>query len=923
MMQLILSVLFLFIVGIGALVGLIRGMNKTIIRFITFVFAIILALCISAPITHLISDKILVEGQTLGEILLESIRSEAMIAEILDEAPLLQEAILIIPDFALAIVVLPLVFLFCIFISWVVFRFIQKPLRKIIFKENFVKHKKNKEETLIEKTEELVQATVLPEAAVLNKTAEIIESASNQEAPEKTTPSRGVRFGKRMAGMGIGAVIGVLIFGIIFSPILGIFSILPENSALNEAIDAMVSQEILESELASIIKNELGIRESALFKFYGGIGISFTGKTYLAVASRIKANGQKTTLPAEFNSVFDVVQTAIEGKLFKAALNQNQNELFTVLSNQDFVNELMQNLLKSKLFRSAVPKITALAMETVAKSLNVPADKNAVYNNMMDDIATAVKNSNINYELIKAYEDSPVAYDDIDFTDVDSGVQTPIVPTKEEYEAEITKIKALEEKISQIINASVSGSNETVSNMIAEQILMNIEAQVMENGANGLADFTANDVKSIVSSISENNTKSGEASLNKVLEKMNDPEKFETDLATVETISSAIFESVSNAVEDNSKSKETASTLANVVSNFAGAVSTAFNENGQIDVAKLDFEKISNAVTTLQNSTLKEVGSSVLDIVIAGDLGDNEMISNAVAAIKESYDNGENISGTINSAGALIVLGTTINNGSASAENIADSFRNLVQNLDETTMNMLPSILSDETFATLGVAEKHRELAYNAMESLLLELMSLKNTDNYDNEVNTILAIYDIFTQNKNNLKEHIPNLIDQALQSDVLLNTLYKVTDETLSPEILTSFGVSEKAAHSAYAIFKTFLNEVKICRQNGIDAYEHEAFTIKFIYNLTQTNIKDITEEDIQQIANAAAQSDAVYNTLMSITESNPFGINITNEETRANLIQAIETAFAESNKTDKDAAIFTAIARVIGLDAEINLA
>ncbi|MBR5187279.1 MAG: hypothetical protein IKW18_02300 [Clostridia bacterium] len=915
MTQLILAVLFFLIVTISALVGLIRGMNKTIIRLITFAGAMILSFCISAPLTRLLANKILLEGQTLGEILLESVRSEEMIAGILDEAPLLEEAILVSPAFVMAILVFPIVFFLCSFISWIVFLCVKKPLSRVMFKETFEKRQKNKESM---DAVRVAQAVSHPEAIVMSGAAKAV---SDQASSRKTEPSFGVRFGKRMAGMGIGAVIGVLIFGMIFAPILGIFSVLPENSALNEAIDTMVAQKILEIDLAEIVKNELLVRDGALFKIYGVIGITFAGKTYLSAVSRIESAGLKTNIPAEFDAVFSVVQTAIEGGLLKAALNsEKQNELFIVLSNQSFVDELMQNMLKSKLFRTAVPKITALATESVAKSLGVPADKNAVYDNMMDNIAVAVKESDINYELIKAYEDSLVATDYTDFVSEDE-IEIPTVPTQEEYEAEKAKIASLAEKISKIINTSVAGSTESVANSIAEQIVQHIQSRVTQSGEEMIQNFNADDVKATVSAVSEANAVSEEAPLNKILKKLNDPERFETNIATVETITAAIFSSVADAVSDERKADETAITLANVVSNFAGAVSEAIDENGQMDIAKIDFEQIAEAVTTLQNSNLKEVGSSVLDIVICGELGENEMISTAMLAVKESYDNGDNISGTINSTGALIVLGTTMSNGSTAAENIAESFASLVKNLDETTMKLLPSILSNETLATMGVAEKHRELAYNAVESLLRELMALKGSDRYEHESDIILAVYDIFSNGKNNLKEQIPALVDKALQSDALLNTLNKIAVEALNPEMLISFGISEEAAPRAYDIFKTFLNEVKIGRQNGDYAYEHESVAIKFIYDLAKTGINNITAEDIQKLAEAAVNSNAVYNTLTGISESNPFGLKINNEETRANLICDIESAFAASAKTEKDIAVFNAIARIFGLEDEVD--
>ena len=119
------------------------------------------------------------------------------------------------------------------------------------------------------------------------------------------------------------------------------------------------------------------------------------------------------------------------------------------------------------------------------------------------------------------------------------------------------------------------------------------------------------------------------------------------------------------------------------------------DENGNVDIGSLDFSKIADAVTELQGSNLKDVGSSMLDMMVSGDLGDNAIVSDAIGAIKESYDNGEDLGGTINSAGALIVIGSSMGNGEASKEDIANSFKDLVQNLNETTLKLLSSVLSE------------------------------------------------------------------------------------------------------------------------------------------------------------------------------------------------------------------------------------
>ena len=394
--------------------------------------------------------------------------------------------------------------------------------------------------------------------------------------------------------------------------------------------------------------------------------------------------------------------------------------------------------------------------------------------------------------------------------------------TQEEYEAEIQKLADLTLKISKIINTAVSGSNETISGTLAGQIVENVKTEIMANGEGALDGFNAHSVKTTISDISSNNT---DASAQSVLDKMSDSAKFETEVATVESITESIRSSVKSAVEDKSKAQETASTLATVVCNFAGAVESAIDENGNMDIAKFDFAKVADAVTALQNSNLKEVGSSVLDLVISGDLGEGgEIVSNTIGALKDSYNNGEDIGGTINSAGALIVLGTTMGNGGdGSKENIANSFKDLVQNLNETTLNLLATVLSEESLVSMGVEKAYAAIAYDVVDALLRELMELKNSSNYENEVNTVLSIYDILSAG--NIEEaQIGDLIRQVLKSQVVMNTLDRVSTDILSADLLISLNVPKDFADEICTAVTICVDEMLAIRNSDAAAYNAE---------------------------------------------------------------------------------------------------
>lgn len=828
MVSLVLLGIFLFFVAFSAFVGLIRGMNKSVIRLITLAVAMILTFFVSAITTNLVAANLLIEGQTLGELVLGMLSEEEAVVAFLESAPLLKEAILVAPAFAMAIVIFPVVFFLLSFISWIVFRCIQKPLRKRMFKETFPKTKEEKKEM------------------------------------KKNRKPFAVRMGKRFAGMGIGAVTGALIFGMILAPVLGLISVLPNNDSLYEVIDTMVDQDILDADTAQMIKNEIAVRDQALLKSYRLLGFGLTGKLYLSAVSRIEYEGQKTNIPAEFDSVFSVAQVAIEGGLLKAVLDtENPKAIFTVLSNQEFVDELIGEMFNSRLFCAAIPEVMALAMESVALSLSVPADKNAVYNNMMNDIAESVNDANIDYAGIKAYEDAQVAADYV-AADAEGEGEVALM-TKEEYEAEIQKLVDLTLKISKIINTAVASSNEAIANTLAGQIMEDIKSEIMANGGEETFVLDSESVKNTISEISVD-----DASVKGVLDQLNDPEKFETNVMTADVITQAIRESVESAVADKSKAGETASALASVVCNLASAVDGMIDENGEIvtdengnvDVGSLDFSKIADAVTTLQNSNLKDVGSSMLDLIGAGDLGEgSEIITEVLGAIKESYDNGEDIGGTINSAGAIIIIGSSMGSNDGSKENVANSFKDLVQNLNETTLKLLSSVLSEETLLSMGVEKEFAAIAFDVVDALLRELMELKNSANYEEEVNTVLEIYDIISAGTIE-GEQVENLVRQMLKSRVIMNTLERVSTDILSADLLISLDVPAEYADEIYTAISASINEMIKIRNANAEAYNAEIDTLVSVYGILAKG--DMTEEQIVELVGKMMKSDVVMNIL-----------------------------------------------------------
>lgn len=791
MTTLIFTLLFVLAVVVGAVVGLIRGLNKSVIRMMTLVVAVILTFVLAGPITTLLAQNIRLEGQTVDEIILSIASKEEMVGEILEAAPLLREAILVAPAFLISFLTFPVLFLLLRFITWIVHLCVQKPLRRVIFKDN------------------------------------------GNKAEYAAKPA-GVRVGKRFAGMGVGIVAGVLVFGMLLAPVLGLFSMLPSTGVVDESLSAMENQGYLSDASADMVRDAYSVTDSAVVKFYGFIGIRALGRSYINSASRIEANGTTLYLTDEFDSLLSVVQTAVEGGMLNALMNsEDQNAIYTLLSDKTFLDSLMQDMFRSRLLCSAAPEVAAMAMKNVAVGMGVPENKEAVYNNMMDNIADAVKEAQIDYAGIKAYEAAHnVTRSLLPMRVAEQENMNTGLMTQEEYEAEIQKLADLETAISSIINQALSGDNATFTDSVASYIVMEVTNRAAEGGQETLDSFDASAVQTVLSDINATDLNAGEGDAEQLLGQLQDQEKFETDTATVETITEGIRQTMQNALADEEKAAETASTLASVVSGFVGAVVEATDEEGNIDATKLNYEMIANAVTELQNSDLKGVGSSMIDMVASGDLGGNSMIGDVLGAVKEGYENGENVSGAINSAGALVNLGAAMNGSGESNETMVNSLTSLINNLDEFTIRLLPNIMTDDTIVSMGVPSQYARETYNVIETLLKELMALKGAQDYDNEVNAILSLY------------------------------------------------------------------------------------------NLATSGMENFTTDDISELADYAVDSDAIFNTLKSVSTSNPFGIDIQNEADRADLVQAIEDGYAKSGQTQREKDVYNAIAMVLGIDEDVNL-
>ena len=207
------------------------------------------------------------------------------------------------------------------------------------------------------------------------------------------------------------------------------------------------------------------------------------------------------------------------------------------------------------------------------------------------------------------------------------------------------------------------------------------------------------------------------------------------------------------------------------------------------------------------------------------------MLGNVMQAVKEGYENGEDVGGTIGTAGALINLGNAMGDEN-NPDAMVDSLTGLIRNLNEFTISLLPTIFSEETVTSMGIPAEYADATYQLFETLLTELMKLKDAEDYDNEVNAILELY------------------------------------------------------------------------------------------NLATSGTENFDDNNLARLFDYANKSDAIYNTLVSISTSNPFGMEIEDAAARQDLADAIAEVYHDSGKTARDQDVARALAALLGVDAELKL-
>ena len=142
--------------------------------------------------------------------------------------------------------------------------------------------------------------------------------------------------------------------------------------------------------------------------------------------------------------------------------------------------------------------------------------------------------------------------------------------------------------------------------------------------------------------------------------------------------------------------------------------------------------------------------------------------------------------------------------------------------------------------------------------------MELKNSANYDAEVNTVLSIYDILSAG--NIEEsQLADLIRQILKSQVIMNTLERVSEDIISTELLISLGVSDKYAEEIYVAISACIDEMLALKNENAAVYDEEIENLITVF----TNMDKLEKEQLADFVGKILKSQVIMNILDNVSD------------------------------------------------------
>lgn len=532
-----------------------------------------------------------------------------------------------------------------------------------------------------------------------------------------------------------------------------------------------------------------------------------------------------TYLGEDITTIAQLVSHLANSGVF-AKLDQEPTELIHTLTDNGVISDLITTLNSNQRMKRLIPILSNVGFSVISDSIGIPADKNAVYNDMMSDIADTI---NVSASLEESERAAKIA-ETIMATTHDAGMDIA------ETEATI-----LADSLIKYFGSNTSVTSADVATFFAE-----VGAAMSESGSSSIA-FTGTPAFSKLNSSSAYSAEAGdllqklaEAALitdesarkNAINAAVNGSELYasasaDAKKALIEIASNASAEimaaSLENAAALQSSEKAIGKIKKITLSDINFNLDLYLNSSATSDVINNDMTALFiNAATIVKNlasinnsesgamnfSVIAEALGKILDILASNDIYGKEkthdlfeaiissgIISDATGLSRAEID--KLIESTIGITKYSTVVGamadiTSVADGMQNNSLESDHIQSLIGNLDHESVVVVDTLITSEKLKESGLNAKDPEQATEVVHKLFGELSAIQNEELFETEANAVEHLLELATVASHTTKE------DKIFgEGGVLGVTATQVIEELhLSSAVCSTFEYSNNTA-------------------------------------------------------------------------------------------------------------------------------
>ncbi len=743
-------IICLVVVALGFIVGLARGTGKSVIRLITIAMAVAATFFLAVPAARWLANKDIsgivseiggVKVTTASETMVNLIKSNETAAEILGGSPALEAAARQIPVILFSVVTFIVLFLLLLLVSLIFYA---------IFKSIFVR-----------------------------------QSYRNYDDRYKGPPRPSA--GSRAGGALIGALCAILCLGMICAPALGLINTMKE---LPDDSNVEIKKEYYDP-----------VAQNRLLKLFDSVGFGAIGNAYIKSASKVTAeDGTVTYVSEDIESVSKIYSLLDEYGITEkiGSGDFKLSDMAEYLADGKFTEKLFSLIFDSRTLTEAFRSLTAKGGEKMAEMLCLPKDDAEAYTLVTDGVSDTITDGSEEVELASAND----AYQSGGASEIPVS-ESPVADVTEDYApSDYTRFRIVEggavyfltndngrlyigkssspdvypEKMISVDDAV--GKVGSIKKDVADKLLASINTE-------GMGDAQKEALRIAVAESADKMLKQAAADLivgagfdaKSVSGFLNSPDNRVIQLTQASFSYGGVKAGdLAKAFEDGfdalikSGSENTAKTVSSLATSVANVANVIRDGGELIELVP----GISEVIGTVQESEqLNGLGQTILNAAAESSKASEIIPPSVTKEMAKVYADNGDVSGATKAAAVCSDLLGALDEGDTAR--ISSQLSALTEMLDEETAAVIKNFVSDDL---IGKFTTNREDVANSKtiaNGVLDALTAAGKRENFDDESEALVLLYNISTQKKPFNDSDVVRLFDYAVGSPLLTDIIHR----------------------------------------------------------------------------------------------------------------------------------------------------